>query len=171
MSGQPNMPPSLGSTSDLFDRYGAAVYRRCRSLLDTEEEAHDAVQEVFLKVHARGDSFRGGSSPLTFLYAVATTHCLQLLRNRSRREAKLAALPPPCAQTDLEGTDARVLWQAVFAQLDPQLQQLAVLRHVDDLTLEEIAAATGVTRKTVSRKLALFEAYVRARLSPEGAPP
>ncbi len=38
---------------ELYQRYGPKVYTRCRTLLDDEHEAHDAVQEVFERVLTR----------------------------------------------------------------------------------------------------------------------
>ena len=73
-------PATLPSTSELFERYGRLVYVRCRQILG-EDEAADAVQEVFMKVVEKRSMFRGDSKPSTWLYGIASLHCLQRLRN------------------------------------------------------------------------------------------
>jgi RNA polymerase sigma-70 factor (ECF subfamily) len=82
----------LPPTHELFERYGAMVYRRCAAILRSDEAARDAVQEVFLRVIERRRQFRGDSAPGTWLYAIATLHCLQQLRDHAGRSAKLAQL-------------------------------------------------------------------------------
>jgi RNA polymerase sigma-70 factor, ECF subfamily len=146
---------TLASTAALFERHGAAVYRRCRAVLGDEASARDAVQEVFLRAHAQRASFRGASSPFTWLYSIATTYCLQQLRNAKLRAKKLEALgreeplagPPP---------DERLRAMALLDGFPLDVQEVAYLRHVDGLDLEEVAALTGVSTKTVSRKLHQF---------------
>jgi RNA polymerase sigma-70 factor (ECF subfamily) len=152
------LPPS----SELFERHGAAVYRRCKAMLGDEAAARDGVQEVFLKAHVRRESFRGHSSPFTWLYSIATTHCLQQLRNAKLRAAKLEALgremPEPGASPDER---LRVL--ALLAGFSEDVQHIVYLRHVDGLDVEEIARVTGLSTKTVSRKLRDFALRSRER--------
>ncbi|MFZ5482572.1 MAG: RNA polymerase sigma factor, partial [Myxococcota bacterium] len=63
------MSPALDVPA-LYRRYGDLVYGRCRTLLRNEADAQDAVQEIFLKLHRYKDSFRGESSPSTWLYRI-----------------------------------------------------------------------------------------------------
>ncbi len=150
----------LASTSELFQRHGAAVYRRCLAMLGDEATARDAVQDVFLKAHVQRGAFRGESSPFTWLYRIATTHCLQQLRNAKLRARKLESLgheDPPVAPPP----DERLQTLALLAGFPIDVQEVAYLRHVDGLDLDEIAQATGQSSKTVSRKLQQFAAASR----------
>jgi RNA polymerase sigma-70 factor (ECF subfamily) len=153
------------SAAQLFERHGATVYRRCLALLRHEEQARDAVQEVWVRVVAQLGRFRGDSSPLTWLYSVATLHCLQQLRNHRRQAEKLTALPveEPAAVV----LEDRLTVAALLEGAEPELQQIVVLRLVDGMTAEEVAEVTGLSRKTVTRRLQAFLDEARARL---GAP-
>src|SRR5262245_26028727 len=82
----------LPATRELFERYGAMVYRRCAALLRNDDAARDTVQEIFLRVIERRQQFRSEASPATWLYAIATLQCLQQLRDCTTRLAKLAQL-------------------------------------------------------------------------------
>jgi RNA polymerase sigma-70 factor (ECF subfamily) len=153
---------ALARTSELFERHGAAVYRRCRGMLRDEASARDAVQEVFLKAHLQRGSFRGDASPFTWLYAIATTHCLQQLRNARLRAHKLEQLgreEPPRGTSP----DERLRTMALLAGFPLDVQQIVYLRHVDGLDMEEIAQATQLSTKTVSRKLQDFAERSRDR--------
>ncbi len=46
----------------LYERYGHAVHRRCRYFLRNDEDARDAMHEVFVRVARHYDDFRGQSS-------------------------------------------------------------------------------------------------------------
>lgn len=151
-----------GSITELFNRHGAAVYRRCRQLLRDEQLARDAVQDVFLKAFAERKSFRGDSSRLTWLFGIATMHCLQQLRNTARRERKLSTLAMSEAAPEQPDDHLRLL--ALLEEFPLDVQRVVFMRHVDELSIEEIAAATGVSTKTVSRKLADYMERSRASL-------
>jgi RNA polymerase sigma-70 factor (ECF subfamily) len=159
----------LASSTELFERYGAAIYRRCKAMLGDESSASDAVQEVFLKAHLQRASFRGEASPFTWLYSIATTHCLQQMRNSKRRAGKLASLgkedPPPAPGAP----DERLRTMALLESFPLDVQQIAYLRHVDGLDIEEVARATHLSTKTVSRKLQDFAERSREMAAREGA--
>jgi len=159
----------LGSTSELFERHGAAVYRRCKAMLGDEASAKDAVQEVFLKAHVQRATFRGASSPFTWLYTIATTHCLQQLRNANVRAHKLEALrredSPPGVSPD-----ERLRTMALLEGFPLDVQEIVYLRHIDGLDMEEIARATQLSTKTVSRKLQDFAERSRDTAREETTP-
>ena len=136
----------------LFERYQGVVYRRCLGLLRSEEDAAEAVQEVFEHALRGLGRFRLASSPLTWLYAIATRHCLQQLRNRSTRALKDAlfsgepdsVLPDLAARADLERS---------LAALSAEELQLCAYAFHDGLTQEEISELLRLSRKTVGRRL------------------
>jgi DNA-directed RNA polymerase specialized sigma24 family protein len=81
---------------------------------------------------------------------------------------KLASLAATGAERP--DSDERLLWEAILDQVDAETQRIALLRHVDGFTLEEVAELVGLSRKTVAKKLEQFAANARVALSPEGEP-
>src|SRR5689334_16022723 len=137
--------------AELFERYYGAVYRRCLALLRNPDDAAEAVQEVFAAAIAGFGRFRLASRPLTWLYAIATRHCLQTLRNRSVHALKHALFveatqPPP---------DLEALKDLERALSTLSLAELELVAHAfrDGLTQEEISEVTRQSRKTVGKKL------------------
>ena len=135
----------------LFERYYGVVYRRCLALLRQPDDAAEAVQEVFVRAVSGLGRFRLHSSPLTWLYAIATRHCLQVLRNRSGHQLKHTLLvedsghhPDLAARADLD---------RVLAALSLEELELVVHAFRDGLTQDEIATVTRQSRKTVGKKL------------------
>ncbi len=137
---------------ELFERYHGVVYRRCLALLRDEHDAAEAVQEVFAAAVAGFGRFRVRAAPLTWLYAIATRHCLKHLRDRSAHALKHALFveaaeehPDLAARADLE----RALGALSLAELE-----LVAHAFRDGLTQDEIALVTRQSRKTVGKKLA-----------------
>ncbi|MBI3181461.1 MAG: sigma-70 family RNA polymerase sigma factor [Myxococcales bacterium] len=142
---------------ELFERYHGVVFRRCLALLRNEEDAAEAVQEVFC-VAVRGlGRFRLRSAPLTWLYAIATRRCLQQLRNRSSRMLKEALFlsepsstsPDPSARADLD---------RLLSGLSPEELALFAYAFRDGFTQEELAELLRVSRKTVGKRLKALNA-------------
>jgi RNA polymerase sigma-70 factor (ECF subfamily) len=152
----------------LYQGHAYALFRRCRSLLRDEDEARDAMQEVFLKVIEDPSRFRGQSSPATFLYGVATNLCLNRLRNRGARgagwEAALARSLEEGRSGAADPVEARQLARAILEQADPESAAIAVYHFVDGLSQGEIAGLVGRSRVTVNQKLKRFRLDARRRL-------
>ena len=117
--------------ANLYERYAAVLFHRCRSILRNDEEAWDAVQETFARVVKNAEDFRQQSSPLTWMYKISTNYSLNQLRNRTsraktRRERKEEIVGPEVTEAPLEATEdhARIL-----AMLDGRGSANARLRH------------------------------------------
>jgi RNA polymerase sigma-70 factor (ECF subfamily) len=152
------------SALELFERHGAMVFRRCRQLLGSDDLAKDAVQEVFLRVLKKRDSFRGQSSSLTWVYSIATLHCLQQLRDGRRREDKLALTVPHEERAEHPALDERLSLSLLLREQDESVRLMVALRYLDGMTLEEVSEAVGISRKTVGIKLQRFLEDARTQL-------
>jgi RNA polymerase sigma-70 factor (ECF subfamily) len=161
----------LPPTRELFDRYGAMVYRRCAAILRSDEAARDAVQEVFLRVIERRRQYRGESSPSTWLYAVATLHCLQQLRDQAGRIAKLAQLSEQPPDKSARSPEERLAVAKLLDGEPDDVRLMVYLHYVDGMTMDEVADVVGFSRKTVSRRVHGFLASARAHLAAEGGVP
>ena len=74
-----------------YERYGPMVIRRCRTLLRNEDEAMDAVQDVFvnlLKAEYRIEQRIQGIFPSSLLYTMATNICLNRMRRKKLETGK-----------------------------------------------------------------------------------
>lgn len=131
------------------------VLRRCRRLLRDEDEALDACQDVFVRVvqhRARLDA----RYPSSLLYRIATNVCLNRLRD-SRRGPVTAddAILAEIARAEEPGSasEARLLLARLFGRHPESSRTIAVLHFVDGLTLEEVAAETGMSVSGVRKRL------------------
>jgi len=143
--------------ADLYRQYGPVVYRRALAILADEEDAREAVQDVFLTVQRKWSSFRGESSPMTWIYRVATNHCLNRIRARRTRARAMSELreresdsrlPDPAA-----AVERRELVGRLLRHFDTRKVQILVHRFYDDMTQEEIGRVLGISERAVRKAL------------------
>ncbi len=160
----------------LFKRHVPAVHVIARRMLRDPNEADDVVQDSFALAHERLTKLREPSAFRGWLMQIA----VRLVHRRFRRRKMLAmlgfvAMPDhePClveeARADL-GPEARL----DLRRIDVALGQVAeadrmawLLRHVDGLALEDVAAACDCSLATVKRRLSRAQERVRAVLGYE----
>ncbi len=147
-------------TEALYAKYGASVLRRARAMLGDEQLARDATQEVFLKVLRSFGEFRAEASPITYLYRATTNHCLNVLRDHDRRGGVPDPVDPETVGTTEGGGDVtlddRLTLSAVLARVPEGLREVAVYFYLDQMSHDEIAQVTGVSRRTVGNRLVEF---------------
>jgi RNA polymerase sigma factor (sigma-70 family) len=158
---------SRAALRELYDRYGGTVFARCRYLLGDATKAEDAMQDVFAKAFGHWQAFRNEASPLTWLTRIATHHCLNLLRSEQapwHKRFEREALAKEEGHGGPQLFENREAVRRLLGKLDLETQQAAIHYFVDEMTLEEVAAAIGRSIPTVRKRLASL-----ARLRREGA--
>lgn len=151
--------------ADLYHRYGDMVLGRCRTLLRNEADAQEAAQSVFLQVHRSRDSFRGESSPSTFLWKVATHTCLNGLRSKRRRPEDLVD-DVPAVHDDglLSAIELRELLDRVLEGEDEVTQCCVIYYFVDGMTHDEAGALLGLGGAAVRKRIGAFRERARLRI-------
>ena len=139
----------------LSRRYGPMVLRRCRQLLRNEDEALDACQDVFVRLIERRRHL-DAQYPSSLLYRMATNVCLNRIRDHGRRpeepdDERLQAIA--CLEEPGGGSYAHLLLEWLFARHPESSRTIAVLHHVDGLTLEQVAAECGLSVSGVRKRL------------------
>ena len=141
--------------TELFERYGPVVYRRCLRLLRDPEAAADATQEVFVRLVRNMVVLEDRATVLPWIYRVATNHCLNV-RRADRWTAEGPVDLELAEGTTLDTFPERQLAQTILARFDPTTQAVVVAVLVDGMEQEETARTLGLSRKTVRRKLDRF---------------
>jgi RNA polymerase sigma-70 factor, ECF subfamily len=137
----------------LYQRYGAAVFRRAQRLLGEEAAARDVCHDVFVEV-LRARPVWAPPSPMGWLYTTVTNKCLNRLRSGRRFARALRAQTPPSPLAP------ELPLAILLRDLPERLQEIAVYYGLDEMSQEEIALVLGVSQKTVSNRIR----EIRARL-------
>lgn len=139
----------------LYRKYGPMVLRRCRQLLQNEDKALDAMQDVFVQVLRHADRLTA-EAPSSLLYRIATNTCLNILRGEKRRPVSgKEELLMEIASVDEyeERSVTRAFLDELFSREKASTRTIAVLHYVDRLTLEQTAAEVGLSVSGVRKRL------------------
>ncbi|OGR82429.1 MAG: hypothetical protein A3J74_08005 [Elusimicrobia bacterium RIFCSPHIGHO2_02_FULL_57_9] len=152
------------SFAQLVRRHHANILWLCASLLGDRTLADDAAQEIFLKAYQSLGSFKGSSSFSSWLYRIASNHCLDLLRRKTREKTQsLDALlennslalerliqAAPDAALSTENAD---LLERVLSSLAPEYRLILTLREISGLNYEELAQTLDCSLDAVKGRL------------------
>lgn len=161
----------------LYERYGYLVHRRCVTILGTEHDADDALQETFARVQKYSPV--NVTSMMGWLYGVAARVCFDQLRAQRRTQPWPERLLTPLRElwggTAENPAESSLSLGSLLASLDERSREIAVLHFLDGMTQEEIAAHTGYSRKTIGVKLkaaaqTLREAFISSHCGGESCP-
>jgi RNA polymerase sigma-70 factor (ECF subfamily) len=157
---------------NLYRTHGPMVLRRCRRLLRDEGKALDAMHDVFVEILRRKDTL-DERAPAALLLQTATNVCLNRLRTQrrhpeDREETLLARIADASAGDAVETRSlARRMLQKVLGSEDAANEArpgwvptgvIAVLHHVDGMTLEEVASEVGLSVSGVRKRLRTLKA-------------
>jgi RNA polymerase sigma-70 factor (ECF subfamily) len=145
----------------LIDRHQEWTVNLAYQFAGEIETARDLAQDVFVRVYESLDSYDGQRPFRTWFMSIARNICIDFYRKRKRRtgvdiaEEQWAAVP-----SDEEGADVRVERQERSRVLMAALDQLGsisrdaiVLRDLQGLSHEEIAAIDGIAIGTVKSRI------------------
>ncbi|MFO0746769.1 MAG: sigma-70 family RNA polymerase sigma factor [Myxococcota bacterium] len=156
----------------IYRRYSSTVLRRAMHFLP-RAEAEELVHEVFLRLLESPASFRGESSPATWLYTVTTRLCIDRLRSHTLHEALILNHSQTVWAKSDPGTapEARAFLSSLWRRLDPELTLVGVLYYHDGLTTAQIGKIVGVSDRTVANRLDALTREARKVVgTPEEAP-
>jgi RNA polymerase sigma factor (sigma-70 family) len=154
------VPDPASATKELYERYGAQIYRFCLRELGSREEAEDAAQTTFL------NAFRGldrGVAPefeSAWLHTIAHRVCMSLRRSSFRRgriesNRDLDVIQELVPAQQPEADELLGLKDALEA-LPEQQRRALLLREWRGLSCKEIAGELGLSSSAV--EMLLFRA-------------
>lgn len=151
----------------LFDRYYHKAYSLAFQIMRNHEDAEEVLQESFVKAYFALKNFQGNSSFYTWLYRIVRNMAIDVKRKLSIR---LQAAPNESDENRLSSDGEhsaliqgpeRILQnkqdierlKQVLERIKPEQRQILIMREVDGLSYEEIAAQTRLNSGTVMSRL------------------
>ena len=133
---------------DLYLQLEEGLYRVAFSLLDSQAEAEDAVQDLFIKIWSRIDSLERVSYPQAWCLTLMRNHCIDRLRAKAGQQTVPVEENLPAEEELERSARMKRAWEAVLA-LPPKSRELLRLRLVEDLSYEEISRQTGLSQNAL----------------------
>ena len=167
---------------DLINRHTRRVYRTLVGILGNPEEACDAMQDTFLKAFQHLSNFQGRSKFSTWLVSIANNTGLQLLRERKRvqsldddvdtddgfRPKQIRAWSDDPEQS-YSKTEVRSLVEDHVMKLPAKYRVVLILRDIEQLSIEETAAALGLRIPALKSRHLRGRMMLREALTPHFA--
>ena len=154
--------------ADVYVEHAPFVWRTMRRLGVRPGDVEDTCQEVFLVVHAKLSEFRGGSMR-AWLFAIAARVASDY-RKRAfvRREATGDDVPdvsvPEVQTAAIERTQALALLENILAGLDDDKRAVFMLFELEQMPMQEVAAAVGCPLQTAYTRLHAARDQVNAAI-------
>jgi len=157
----------------LVQRYQRRVFNLVFRMLQNYEEASEITQEAFLAAWQGLRSFRGEARFSTWLYRIAYNCALKQLEARKREQALHLALQAEqtfeedghTGQTaHLEMLDNQEMVQEQLSQLPPKYRIVLILRHLQDMSYEEMAEVLTMPIGTIKTHLFRARNLLKERL-------
>lgn len=132
----------------LVDRHAAACTRFATRMLGNREDAEDAVQESFLRAYRSLARYEERQAFRTWLFQIVINRCRTAAVRRQRRRRMFLvddnALASASVRPATHSTELGAELRRAIEALDPDQREAFLLKHVEQLSYDEMAAATGV---------------------------
>ena len=150
--------------------YGARLLAVARRLVRDEAEAQDVVQTAYLSAFRAVDQFEGAAQISSWLHRIVVNTALMRLRSRKRKPEESIEALLPLFQADghhveqfsdwaapadqlLQQKETRVTVRACIQQLPVHYREVLILRDIEELSTQDVAAALSMTPTTVKVRL------------------
>ena len=172
----------------LVNKYHRRVARLLTRMVRNQEDIEDVVQETFIKAYRAIGNFRGDSAFYTWIYRIAINTAKNLLVTQGRRPSTLKesndgdseTFEDNAALSNIDTPESlyqtKQIGEAVneaMAALPEELRSAIVMREIDGLSYEEIAAAMdcpiGTVRSRTFRPRESIAAKIKPLLEPKGS--
>jgi len=164
----------------LMRRHNRALFRTARAILRDDAEAEDALQEAYLQAYRAIGNYRSEAKLSTWLARIVANEALMRVRKRARR-AEIVPLKPGASETEIneipddnmdqtpersaQRSEMRRLLESQIDSLPDDYRVVFVLRAVEEMSVEETAAALGIPQATVRTRLFRARGLLREGLA------
>ena len=163
------------SLSKLVSSYSERIYNLALRILRNREDAEDVLQETFLTVIQKLDTFDGRSNFFTWLYRIATNASLMKLRKK-----KLVYTEPPDnphheensfvdwsqdPSFNIQNEEIRKIIDTSINQLSDIYRTVFILRDIEELSIRETSNILNITEENVKIRLRRARLFLREKIS------
>ena len=182
MTEQELVRAAAGGDTEAFERlvetYENKIYTLALRMSGSPDDAGDIAQEAFLAAWRGLPAFRGEAGFATWLYRLASNAAIDYLRRQRKQRGELSLADEelgldavdagPGPQDAAEGEEVRSAVAAGLGALSEGHRQVLVLRELQGLSYEEIAAVLAVDLGTVKSRISRVRSALRKILLENG---
>jgi RNA polymerase sigma-70 factor (ECF subfamily) len=141
----------------LIRRYEPGLLRFATRMLGNPDAAADAVAESLVRAYRHLAQCRDPARLRSWLYRITGNRCRSHLARRHTSDIPLSEAPPLADSSDswvaLERGEQVALVERALAALPAEKREAFVLKHVEGMSYEEMAAVTGARIPTLKMRV------------------
>ncbi|ORL45611.1 RNA polymerase sigma factor [Zunongwangia atlantica] len=130
---------------ELVSQYKERLYWHIRNIVKDHDDAHDVLQNTFIKIFRNIDQFKGDSKLFSWMYRIATNESITFLNKKSKRlqissdDLQDAIINNLESDVYFEGSEIQLKLQKAIASLPQKQQQVFNMKYFEELKYREIA--------------------------------
>jgi len=161
----------LRAFETLIQRHQRRIVADCRHITRDDSVAEDLAQEVFVKAYFGMHNFEGRSSFRHWLQVIKVHHCLNHLKRTKKNQVSLDdeedglanSLQLSTADKTLQRLSDRQRIHQILEDMPPTLRLPLVLRDMDELSYEEVAANLKISLPAAKMRIKRAREWFRAQ--------
>ena len=136
----------------LMQKYQEPLYRHIRRIVIDHDDAHDVIQNTFVKVFRNVERFEGKSKLFTWLYRIATNEAISFLNAKNRKNTETIddannnhVANQLRADAFFDGDEIQIRLEQAVTTLPEKQRIVFNLRYYDEMPYEEMSEVLGTS--------------------------
>lgn len=154
--------------TDTYLPLSESLYRVAYRLLGTQEDAEDAVQDLYLKLWAGKGSLDSVHNPKAYCISVLRNICIDRIRRENGHRTEGGIEEEVGTQNDtydrIEQREKLEEVARLSAKLSPNQKTLLRMRVFEDLSYDEMAKRTGMSKLTMRVLLSQAKSKIKRNI-------
>lgn len=138
---------------EVYERYGKSLYLYGLRLLNSKEDADDALQQTFMRFYKSIPKFKGTSSIKTYIFRIMINVCNDMLSKSMRLQAFPSAEDNDLYDRSQPDFQLRFQLEAAIKQLPEKMRECFVLHYIEGFKIQEIAQLNTLAVGTIKAHL------------------
>jgi RNA polymerase sigma factor (sigma-70 family) len=144
--------------AQLYNRHRHRVYQKCYAYTGNSDDSEDFVQEIFVRLTQKLNSYKGDAKFTTWLHVVTVNYCLDQIRKKQHQQAMwckylFEASPTTEWVTSTSEEPYITASEKVLKQLTPTQRNLLVTKYGDSMSIKDIALSQRITSSAVKMRI------------------
>jgi RNA polymerase sigma-70 factor (ECF subfamily) len=161
--------------AELVSRYSDKIYNLALRILRNREDAEDVLQETFLQVLRKLDTFDERSTFFTWIYRIGTNTSLMKLRKKKQIFAELPDKPDledkvfvdwsQDPSMDVQNEEIKNILDQAIGELSEIYRSVFILRDLEHLSIKETGKILNISEENVKIRLRRARLFLRDKIS------
>lgn len=136
---------------EIYNTYWDKIFRVCMGYVNDHSQAQDIAQETFITVWKKLPGFRNEANIGTWIYRIATNHCLRQIEKERRVMSTDLPIDMPEEQSRNPEPEIQLLYR--FISELPEIDRIIISLELEDIRQAQIARIVGLSESNIRVKI------------------